>query len=84
MNLYADGRCCTNQEGEQNPILHGEKDENAPTRQALLLRDRLTALNKNFEIKLFPDEGHGLDMQEVFTNSLDFFKRKLMAGVSQK
>jgi len=59
-------------------ILHGEKDENAPTSQALLLRDRLAALNKAFEIKIFPDKGHGLDMQEVFSNSVDFFKRKLM------
>lgn len=59
-------------------ILHGEKDENAPTSQAFLLRDRLAALNKTFEIKIFPDKGHGLDMQEVFSNSVDFFKRKLM------
>src|SRR5262249_40896920 len=36
-------------------ILHGEKDVNVPLNQALLLRDRLTALGKQFEIKLFPD-----------------------------
>jgi dipeptidyl aminopeptidase/acylaminoacyl peptidase len=58
-------------------ILHGEKDENAPTSQALLLRDRLTALKKEFEIKIFPDKGHGLEMQDVFASSLDFLKRKL-------
>lgn len=58
-------------------ILHGEKDVNAPVSQAFLLRDRLTALKKDFEIKIIPNEGHGLSTQEVFTISLDFFKRKL-------
>ncbi|HEV2799935.1 MAG TPA: prolyl oligopeptidase family serine peptidase [Pyrinomonadaceae bacterium] len=65
-------------------ILHGERDENAPVSQALLLRDRLTALKKDFEIKIFPDKGHGLDMQEVFANSAAFFKRKLMADAVKK
>jgi dipeptidyl aminopeptidase/acylaminoacyl peptidase len=65
-------------------ILHGEKDENAPPSQAFLLRDRLAALKKSFEIKIFPNEGHGLNMQEVFTTSLDFFKRKLMADTAKK
>jgi dipeptidyl aminopeptidase/acylaminoacyl peptidase len=65
-------------------ILHGEKDENVPVSQALLLRDRLAALDKSFEVKIFPDKGHGLDMQQVFTNSLDFFKRKLVTDASKK
>jgi dipeptidyl aminopeptidase/acylaminoacyl peptidase len=65
-------------------ILHGEKDENAPVSQALLLRERLTALHKSFEVKIFPDTGHGLGMQEVFTNSLDFFKRKLVTDASKR
>jgi len=39
----------------------------------------LTALRKEFEIKIFPDEGHGLSTQEVFVASLGFFKRKLIA-----
>jgi dipeptidyl aminopeptidase/acylaminoacyl peptidase len=59
-------------------ILHGEKDENAPLGQALLLRDKLAALKKDFEIKIFPDKGHGLGMQDVLSSSLDFFKRKLL------
>lgn len=65
-------------------ILHGEKDENAPVSQALLLRDRLTTLKKEFEIKIFPEQGHGLNMQEVFTNSVGFFKRKLMSAAAKK
>ena len=57
-------------------ILHGEKDENVPVSQAYMLRDRLTALKKNFEIKLYPDRAHGIG-PEVTTETVDFFKRRL-------
>ena len=63
-------------------ILHGEKDENVPVSQALLLRDTLTELKKEFEIKLFPDRPHGIG-PEVTTYTIDFFKRKL-AGAQPK
>jgi dipeptidyl aminopeptidase/acylaminoacyl peptidase len=58
-------------------ILHGEKDENVPVTQAYLLRDRLTELKKQFEIKLFPDRPHGIG-PEVTTMTVDFFKRHLL------
>jgi dipeptidyl aminopeptidase/acylaminoacyl peptidase len=58
-------------------ILHGEKDENVPVTQAYLLRDRLTELKKEFEIKLFPDRPHGIG-PEVTTMTVDFFKRRLL------
>jgi len=58
-------------------ILHGEKDANVPVTQAYLLRDRLTALKKDFEIKLFPDREHGIG-PEVTTLTVDFFKRRLL------
>ena len=58
-------------------ILHGEKDENVPVTQAYLLRDRLTELKKDFEIKLFPDRPHGIG-PEVTTMTVDFFKRRLL------
>ena len=57
-------------------ILHGEKDENVPVTQAYLLRDRLTELKKEFEIKLFPDRPHGIG-PEVTVSTVDFFKRRL-------
>ena len=57
-------------------ILHGEKDLNVPVSQAHLLRDRLTALKKDFEIKLFPDREHGIG-PEVTTLTVDFFMRRL-------
>lgn len=60
-------------------ILHGEKDINVPVSQALLLRDRLTALKKDFEIQIFPDKDHGIGPQNLYNYSLDFLKRKLLA-----
>jgi dipeptidyl aminopeptidase/acylaminoacyl peptidase len=57
-------------------ILHGEKDVNVPVSQALLLRDRLTQLHKEFEIKLFPDREHSIG-PEVNDLTVDFFRRKL-------
>ena len=61
-------------------ILHGQKDINVPVSQAYLLRDRLAALNKDFEIQVFPDREHGIGQENLFKYSLDFLKRKL-AGV---
>jgi dipeptidyl aminopeptidase/acylaminoacyl peptidase len=60
-------------------ILHGEKDENVPVSQAYLLRDRLTALKKDFEIKLYPDRPHSIGAEEVATATIDFFQRRLAA-----
>ena len=57
-------------------ILHGEKDRNVPVSQALLLRDRLTTLHKEFEIELFPDREHAIG-SEVIPITVDFFQRKL-------
>jgi dipeptidyl aminopeptidase/acylaminoacyl peptidase len=57
-------------------ILHGEKDINVPVSQALLLRDRLTQLHKEFEIKLFPDKEHSIGV-EAGDLTVDFFRRRL-------
>ena len=57
-------------------ILHGEKDVNVPVTQAYALRDRLTELHKDFEIKLFPDREHSIG-PEVTLLTLYFFKRRL-------
>jgi dipeptidyl aminopeptidase/acylaminoacyl peptidase len=66
-------------------ILHGEKDKNVPVSQAKLLRDKLTQLHKEFEIKLFPDREHSIG-PEVGDMTVDFFRRKLLdkPAVSQK
>ena len=60
-------------------ILHGEKDENAPVGQAYLLRDRLTELKTEFELKTFPDRDHDLGRQNLYDHTLEFLKQKLTA-----
>lgn len=62
-------------------ILHGELDINVPVRQAKLLRDRLTELHKEFEIKLFPDKEHSIG-PPAGDATLDFFQRKLKSGAA--
>lgn len=58
-------------------IIHGENDENAPTNQALLLRDRLTDLKKDFEIIILSDHKHGQLKGNFNTPVIDFLSRKL-------
>jgi dipeptidyl aminopeptidase/acylaminoacyl peptidase len=58
-------------------ILHGEKDKNVPVRQALLLRDKLTQLHKDFEIKLFPDKEHSIGPPAADL-TVDFLRRRLL------
>ena len=59
-------------------ILHGDKDENVPVTQAYLLRDRLTELKKDFEIKIFPGLPHSIGAENATKYTLDFFKRRLL------
>jgi dipeptidyl aminopeptidase/acylaminoacyl peptidase len=58
-------------------IIHGEGDENVPTNQAILLRDRLTELNKDFEILILRDHKHGQFKGNFISPVIDFFTRKL-------
>lgn len=62
-------------------IIHGENDENVPTNQALLLRDRLTKLKKDFEVIILADHKHGQFKGNFVSPVIDFFIRKLK-GVS--
>jgi dipeptidyl-peptidase-4 len=62
-------------------IIHGENDENVPTNQALLLRDRLTKLKKDFEIIILADHKHGQFKGNFISPVIEFFGRKLK-GVS--
>lgn len=64
-------------------ILHGEKDENAPVSQAHLLRDRLTELKKEFELKVFPDRDHDIGRQNLNDATIAFLKNKLALPASK-
>jgi dipeptidyl aminopeptidase/acylaminoacyl peptidase len=61
-------------------IIHGENDENVPTNQALLLRDRLTTLKKDFEIIILADHKHGQFKGDFISPVIDFFNRKLKSA----
>ena len=54
-------------------ILHGEQDENVPVNQAYLLRDRLTELKKDFEIKIFVKGKHAFPDDDFISAVTDFF-----------
>jgi len=58
-------------------ILHGEKDKNAPMEQAKKLRDRLTVLKKDFEIRIFPGREHDIGYKNLVPVIVDFFTRRL-------
>jgi dipeptidyl aminopeptidase/acylaminoacyl peptidase len=62
-------------------ILHSEKDENVSVSQALLLRDQLTSLGKDFEIKLSPTGKHGMMNGDFVSTVVEFFNRRLK-GIS--
>jgi dipeptidyl aminopeptidase/acylaminoacyl peptidase len=58
-------------------ILHGDGDANAPVEQAYLLRDKLSGLGKDFEIKIFTGAEHSIGILNFRQSSLDFLGRKL-------
>jgi len=58
-------------------IIHGEKDLNAPTTQAYLLRDELKRLNKDVELQIIPGQDHRIGGSGFFQIITDFFSRKL-------
>jgi dipeptidyl aminopeptidase/acylaminoacyl peptidase len=58
-------------------ILHSETDKNVPVNQAYMLRDRLTELKKDFEIKISPTGQHGLIDKNFIDNVIDFFNRRV-------
>lgn len=58
-------------------IIHGENDENVPTNQAFVLRDRLKELNKDFEILILPDHKHGHFKGNYISPVIGFFDRRL-------
>ncbi len=62
-------------------IVHGEKDLNAPTTQAYLLRDKLKEAGKEFEFQILTGHSHGNLGGDFLTLVADFFSRKLK-GVS--
>jgi dipeptidyl aminopeptidase/acylaminoacyl peptidase len=58
-------------------IMHGEKDDKISVTQAYLMRDKLTALKKDFELKIYPDTGHALNPNDVVSTVVNFLRKKM-------
>jgi dipeptidyl aminopeptidase/acylaminoacyl peptidase len=58
-------------------VIHGERDENAPTDQAYLFTDELKRLHKEVELKILANHRHGVLGGDFLNIVLDFFSRKL-------
>lgn len=63
-------------------IIHGEKDLNAPTSQAYLLRDELKRLNKDVELQIIAGQDHRIGGRDFTQLVVDFFSRKLKGKLS--
>jgi len=63
-------------------IIHGEKDLNAPTNQAYLLRDELKRLNKDVELQIIVGQDHRIGGGNFLQLVIDFFSRKLKGKTS--
>jgi len=61
-------------------LIHGEQDDVVPVRHTTRLAEKLTRLEKPFELRLFPEEGHIWSYAGFARNwrlTLDFFERFL-------
>lgn len=64
-------------------IIHGEKDLNAPTNQAYLLRDELKKSNKDVELQIIAGQDHRIGGSNFLQLVVDFFSRKLKGKPSE-
>jgi dipeptidyl aminopeptidase/acylaminoacyl peptidase len=60
-------------------LMHGDMDDNVHPANTLKVVDALIKANKNFDMIIFPDAGHGLPSYEV-RKRWDYFVRYLMGG----
>jgi len=68
-------------------ILHGEKDTTVPVAQAHALEKVLKEKNLEYEIKLYPEQGHGFrgeDSADAMRRTLEFLDKHLMKGKEEK
>ena len=87
MKKNADGT--SNYDGQANQSLaknlkgrlllaHGTMDNNVPPYNTLLVVDELIKANKDFDLVLFPNRGHGLGESYMIRRRWDYFVRYLM------
>jgi dipeptidyl-peptidase 4 len=65
-------------------LAHGTMDNNVPPYNTLLVVDALIKANKDFDLILFPNRGHGLGEPYMIRRRWDYFVRYLMGAEPPK
>ena len=66
-------------------LAHGTMDSNVPMYNTLLVVNELIAANKDFDLILFPNRGHGIGRESYFMRRRwDYFVKYLMGAVPPK
>jgi len=63
-------------------VIHGEEDEVIPVKHAYMLASELERNNKDFQMKIYPGEGHGFTLKtfdDAWQETLDFLNRYLLS-----
>ncbi len=94
LETYPDGT--TNYDNQANQLLvdklkgkllltHGTMDSNVPVYNTLLVAGRLIAANKDFDMVLFPNRGHGFAMEDyMIRKRWDYFVKNLLGAEPPK
>ena len=62
-------------------LTHGTMDANVPVYNTLLVVDKLIAANKDFDLVLFPNRGHGFAMEPyMLRKRWDYFVKNLLGA----
>ena len=65
-------------------LAHGTMDNNVPPYNTLLVVDALIKANKDFDLVLFPNRGHGLGESYMIRRRWDYFVRHLLGAEPPK
>lgn len=65
-------------------LAHGTTDDNVPPYNTLLVVDALIKANKDFDLVLFPNRGHGLNEPYMIRRRWDYFVRNLLGAEPPK
>jgi dipeptidyl aminopeptidase/acylaminoacyl peptidase len=65
-------------------LAHGTMDDNVPPYNTLLVVDALIKANKDFDLILFPNRGHGLGEPYMVRRRWDYFVEHLLGATPPK
>ena len=65
-------------------LAHGTMDDNVPPYNTLLVVDALIKANKDFDLILFPNRGHGIGEAYMVRRRWDYFVENLLGAIPPK